>query len=186
MRPVLRLCLIVVLALMPMGLASAAVIHDELFDGDLPGSVASAPLFQLSPGSNKIRTATGPAADDRFDAYEVALPAGGELVGIVIDGYDPGRAGNTTGFTLLTAAGANVGGLVVDPSDVGRNVLVNFQSFIAVEGLRFSVVESDARAQLQADFVVTPIPAAAGLFATGLAALAVARWRRGRRVTRLS
>ena len=178
MRLVVGVCLVGLLALMPVSPASAKLVHDELFDGDLPGSVASAPLFQLSVGSNKIRTATGPAADDRFDAYEVALPAGGELVGIVIDGYDPGGAGNTTGFTLLTASGANVGGLVVDPSDVGRNVLVNFQSFIAVEGLRFSVVESDARAQLQADFVVTPIPAAAGLFATGLAALAAVRWRR--------
>lgn len=168
--------------------ASAAVLHDELFDGDLPASVAAIPTLQLSVGSNKVRTLTGPAEFDRFDAYALNLPSDGLLQSIVIDAYAPGIAGGSTGFTLLTASGANVGGLVVTEAAIGRDVFVNFQSFIAVEGLRFSVVESDAPAQMQVDFVVAslpsetpspiPVPPAIGLLGAGIATLAALRRRR--------
>jgi hypothetical protein len=170
---------------------SAAVLHDELFDGDLPGSIATIPTLQLSLGSNKVRTLTGPADRDRLDSYALNLPSDGFLQSIVIDGYAPGIAGGSTGFTLLTAAGANVGGLVVTEAAIGRDVFVNFKSFIAVEGSRFSVVESDAPAQLQVDFVVAslpgvtaptpvPVPPAFGLLGAGIAALAALGRRRCR------
>jgi hypothetical protein len=166
----------------------AAVLHDELFDGDLPGSIAAIPTLQLSLGSNKVRTLTGPAAFDQFDVYALNLPLDGFLQSIVIDGYAPGIAGGSTGFTLLTALGATVGGLVVTEAAIGRDVFTNFESFIRAEGgLRFGVVESDAPAQLQVDFVIAslptatptpvPIPPTVGLLGAGVATLAALRRR---------
>ncbi|MFW5680547.1 MAG: hypothetical protein ACOC3D_09785 [Pseudomonadota bacterium] len=171
------------LALMPISLASAKMLYDELLDGDLPNDPVAAPLLQLAPGSNTIRTSTGgPNGFDPFDSYELVLPPGGTLESIIIVAFDPGAAGNRAFFTAAFSGGpgafAGVGGLPVSAGDVGRDVLVAFEFAIQAQGLRFLLESPGGRAQLQADFVVTPIPAAVGLFATGLAALGAARWRR--------
>jgi len=155
--------------------ARAAMLHDELFDGDLPSADGDVPVLQASIGSNKVRTLTGPRDFDSIDVFELALPAEATLERIVIDGYRPGQDNASSSFGVVLSNGFIDGsrGVRLTVDSIGEDVIR-----IAESGsLRFGIGEDSGPAELQVDFVVVPEPATAGLLAAGLTALAARRTR---------
>lgn len=158
--------------------ARAAMLYDELFDGDLPSlQDGSAPLLQASLGSNKVRTLTGPLSFDPNDVFEIALPPGTVLESILIDGYRPGPNNTSSSFGLIGPTGS-IAAIRLTSDRIGDDVIANFPSIIGGEGpLRFLIGEDSGPAELQVDFVVTPLPASAVFLVTALVALVALRAR---------
>jgi hypothetical protein len=84
-------------------MVSEAVEYDEAKDGDL-GTFGAPTSLMLGLGSNTITGAVGPFMTDRYDAFELRLPAGSSLVGIQLVDYDnPGMFGDfTSSFFVIT------------------------------------------------------------------------------------
>jgi hypothetical protein len=104
-----------------------ATDYDEATDGDL-GSFGSPTVLSLELGSNTITGAVGPSATDRYDAFELQLPAGARLVRIQLDDYDnPGMFGDfSSALGVVTDAyvpGDHVPIVEFDANMIGMDLL---------------------------------------------------------------
>ena len=165
--------------------ARAAVIHDELFDGDLSNlGAAPSSLGVLAAGFNLVIGTKASLSDEDYLTFTIA--PGFELSSVVLSTlyFDDFvsyylHAGNTTAAPLLESINL--------PSAFGPLDLLLFDTAPGAQpagdyALRVQMTVLDVPIggnAWSATFVVTPIPvpAAAGLFAGALGALAWLRRR---------
>ncbi|MFW5834654.1 MAG: hypothetical protein ACOCYE_11205 [Pseudomonadota bacterium] len=159
--------------------ARAAMLYDELFDGELPTAQGAVPVLQASFGSNKVRLLTGPNDHDPIDVFDLALPSGGVLESVLIEAYRPGRNNASSSFGPVVSNGLIFGGVRLTTERIGDDIVSEFAGLSPASGpFRFGFGEDNGPAGLQVDFVVTPLPAAGAFLATALVAVGALRARR--------
>ncbi|RNC82112.1 MAG: hypothetical protein ED559_10120 [Phycisphaera sp.] len=110
--------------------------HDEAVDGDLADDPQSPTGVALSTGSNVVAGEVNLSDDavlgDR-DFVTIDVPAGQQLAGLTLLGWDPNDTGfiavnsGTTGFIPGGATSGNfLAGVLVNTSNVGENLLDSF------------------------------------------------------------
>lgn len=163
--------------------AQGAVIHDELFDGDLSNSAATPTyLGVLALGSN-IVIGTKASGSDNFDYLSFDIAPGQILQSVLVSAL----ADDFASFTLYangTATPPELELIVLNPA-LSPMDLLQFDSAPGPQpagtySLRVGLVaiESPGILDWSANFTVVPVPAAAWLFAGALGLLGWVR-RRG-------
>lgn len=162
--------------------AQAAVIHDELFDGDLSNSAATPTyLGVLAAGSNVV-IGTNHSGSDVLDYLSFDIAPGQILQSVVVSTLAPQFASFTL-YSNGTATPPELELIVLAPAS-GAMDLLQFDSApgpqpAGIYSLRVNMAGIDNPSILtwSADFTVIPIPAAAWLFAGALGLLGWARHR---------